>query len=864
MVDEVSPIVYKKMCILNFLTEEEKNKEKEIEPDEEEQEDDDLDENLVKVKPNKDFTKQILEHIKLNDPKLFYDNVSKQVIYVGKSGMKIFNKNCTVLKKHISLRLDSDRIFKIAIDKEIKYMLIFLKKGEQRIILIVSLKNGTVIQYITGNLHQLLGMFFIFNSQSLNIKKDKETYFSLVYQDKIYYYKITLPEKKDTLDKVEFIDQVSYPGYIKKYIYNQKYMILAVQRLDKDYLFDFYNLSLTKYYSQFFTFVLPNNENKVNSNTGDIKSNNEINDKKNDNTPVAPTFFNKVANFFNSGNVAKDNLKKEPIINNKENYKENHFLLDAIYRKIYFVYVNYDIGYVQFFKVKNLYNINKVYEIQFDSSHENTVQFIDNLILIHDFDTMTSRIIDIKCSASNKELFHKFPISSYEIIKNNDIKTAENLKQISNDLMNPSDKDIKDEHKEKKKDEKNEIKEEKNEIKEEKNEINEEKKEEKLNENNEKKVPNKISMLAYTNTSFYNKDLRLNGSMIQRAIHSIDDDSETIDTNSSILYFILYNIYFDTLIYYEYADSKFDALINLTRRKHSKEVIINGLYEMIKSNKDIKLIKQIFKCIVKQIVKNHLKSNNSIKLNEYTEKKSELLMNQLETFRDPSELPIPFQYTIFKKKDLINQMDIYNKLFNIIQNNSKYVKPEYAITIMLIFANELKLQKVPLHPQFNKILVSFLKKISNFFTANIYFQYFSFPYSLYMANFLIYDVGLNKEGKYSQEDRERATQHGLDMLKVLKKYNEIFKYYILNNQLSKAMIFYKKYKKYILPLKTIQEEDLLVKEMLLCNDGDEKEDEDEEKENSVVKKIEDFYQQEQDEQEERIIRQYSQNKPVKV
>ena len=44
---------------------------------------------------------------------------------------------------------------------------------------------------------------------------------------------------------------------------------------------------------------------------------------------------------------------------------------------------------------------------------------------------MTSRIIDIKCSAQNKELFHKFPISSYEIIKNNGIKTFENLKQIS-------------------------------------------------------------------------------------------------------------------------------------------------------------------------------------------------------------------------------------------------------------------------------------------------------------------------------------------------------------------------------------------------------------------------------------------------
>ena len=175
-------------------------------------------------------------------------------------------------------------------------------------------------------------MFFIFNSQSLNIKKDKETYFSLVYQDKIYYYKITIPDKKDTLDKVEFINQVSYPGYIKKYIYNQKYMILTVQRLDKELTFDFYNLSSPKYYSWFFPFKLPNN--KLNSNNGDNNDNEKNkNEKKHDNIPIAPTFLNKMSNFFNSGNVAKDNLKKEPIINNKENYKENHFLLDAIYRK---------------------------------------------------------------------------------------------------------------------------------------------------------------------------------------------------------------------------------------------------------------------------------------------------------------------------------------------------------------------------------------------------------------------------------------------------------------------------------------------------------------------------------------------------
>ena len=154
MVDEVSPIVYKKMNIQNFLTEEEKKIENETENEEEEQEDNDIEENLIKVKPSKDFSKKVLDFIKLNDPKLFYDMVSKQVIYIGKTGIKVFNKNVTVLKKKIPLVLNPEKIFSIAVDKENNYMLIFMKKGEQRIILIVSLLNGMVIQYITGNLHQ--------------------------------------------------------------------------------------------------------------------------------------------------------------------------------------------------------------------------------------------------------------------------------------------------------------------------------------------------------------------------------------------------------------------------------------------------------------------------------------------------------------------------------------------------------------------------------------------------------------------------------------------------------------------------------------------------------------------------------------
>ena len=129
----------------------------------------------------------------------------------------------------------------------------------------------------------------------------------------------------------------------------------------------------------------------------------------------------------------------------------------------------------------------------------------------------------------------------------------------------------------KKKKEEKEEKKEQIEIKEEKNdnilkeeEIKVEKEEKKEVENEIKKI-NKVSILAYTNTKFYDKDLLLNSYTIQRAIHSIDEYNNNIsDDKSPILYFLLYNIYFNTLIYYEYTDSKYEALVNLTRRKHSK------------------------------------------------------------------------------------------------------------------------------------------------------------------------------------------------------------------------------------------------------------------------------------------------------
>ena len=53
-------------------------------------------------------------------------------------------------------------------------------------------------------------------------------------------------------------------------------------------------------------------------------------------------------------------------------------------------------------------------------------------------------------------------------------------------------------------------------------------------------------------------------------------------------------------------------------------------------------------------------------------------------------------------------------------------------------------------------------------------------------------MGFSKDGNYTQEKREQGIKHELDILKRQNKFNEIFKYFNESNQLSKAMIFYKK------------------------------------------------------------------------
>jgi hypothetical protein len=172
--------------------------------------------------------------------------------------------------------------------------------------------------------------------------------------------------------------------------------------------------------------------------------------------------------------------------------------------------------------------------------------------------------------------------------------------------------------------------------------------------------------------------------------------------------------------------------------------------------------------------------------------KSKILLNQLEEYREPSELPIPFQYTILKKTDLINQIDIYYKLFKVFEFN-KNVKPDYIINVFLLFIDELRIQNVKIHPSANEILIMYLKKVKNLFLENIFYQYSSIPISEDLANYLIEDIVFNKEVYYDKEVKNECIQHAEDILIRLGKYEKIFCLFIRMNRLTEAVHLAKRY-----------------------------------------------------------------------
>lgn len=667
------------------------------------------------------FTKKGFEK-ETENQYLFYDEVSKKLVQISDGGIKIFNKSATNLKKDIRLQLNKESIYKIAVDKKLNYMLIFIEKNEERSLLIVNIQKEIVIQMLRGDLNNLLGMFFMFNTQTLSINERQNTYFTLVYKDRIHYFTIIKSDNDSFLDTVDLIDEVKYVVEIKKYIYNAKYMILCIQKEKDEEYFDFYNLNNVKYFSQSFVFFKDSGKEKPSG------------------------FFSFLFGSKKKLNEEEEN-PNEPIIAKKENYSQNHFFLEAIYKKLYFVYLNYEEGFIQFYHIKTLQEIKKIYEIQFENKNETTLQFLDNLILIHNIDKMETTVLDLKSQSEDKVLFPAFPISSFDIIKHNkgltdkmiDVKILPNPNQNSDDLLTVN-----------------------------------------LTYN----YIATVSMLTLTNRTFYMKKISVRGGVIEEK----SEDKKISNT--------LYDVYFDPMIYYDNCPEKGEALFNLAKRKNGKDVIIHGLYELLRSGKNTKLIKEVFDCIVKEIVKNRLMHNintGGIILTKERENKGQLLLRQLESYRDAHELAIPFRDIFLKKKDLIIQSDIYFRLFSAFKFDNE-IPPEYIVLNMIKFGEACNEKKIKLTVSYYNVMIMFLKKVKRMSKISSFFQFHSINDSVEMANFLIYHIGLSETRFEDRQMKSSCFQFGIDILIRLGKFSLVVDVLLRVGGVPQAITVIKKYR----------------------------------------------------------------------
>jgi hypothetical protein len=253
-----------------------------------------------------------------------------------------------------------------AVDKHLRYMLVIL---DNKMTLIINLRSEKVSDILHYDFSNILGMFFITNQSGSN-QVQEELKFCLVLSTKIVYFKICcFPNESIQEVKTVKINQTS------NYLYNSRFMILAIEKSEKH--FELFNLSNEKFYSKTHAFHLQNKT-----------------------IPKPNSSLTKFFGIFNKKNPKQESEKIDLV---KESiYKKTQYYLETIYKKLYFICLNYEDAEIQIYEIESLVLIKKVKGISFDSSQICTLQFVDNLILLHNFERCDTILIDLKAENPDK------------------------------------------------------------------------------------------------------------------------------------------------------------------------------------------------------------------------------------------------------------------------------------------------------------------------------------------------------------------------------------------------------------------------------------------------------------------------------
>ena len=331
-----------------------------------------------------------------NSGSLFYDKYSKRIIYFNFQNniILIYNRTKTSLKKKLNVFFNY-KVLNSCVDKKLTFLLILGNLSvKNKFIFVYCIDKETFLSQLKDDYSYLLNMFFI-----------DTNFFCLVFVNQIKFYICDLIS--DEIRQIKLLDYNKY--LINNFFFVRQYSILLIHRGDN--AFDMYSLR--------------KNEIEL------IKSFNEVFNTRS-------VMFKSRTHFFSNLFSSKSDLKtkKIEIMNNYTNkygniYKTSQFFLEFIYSNLYFILLSYEDNAIFMMKIKNINKFpkeeegNKVIKLEYRTHNNNsTIQFLDNLLFVHNFSTDNTIIFDIElkdkakivCSAKNilknfhNESFYKLRI----------------------------------------------------------------------------------------------------------------------------------------------------------------------------------------------------------------------------------------------------------------------------------------------------------------------------------------------------------------------------------------------------------------------------------------------------------------------
>lgn len=280
-----------------------------------------------------------------------------------------------------------------------KYLLLCVNQFGHIIIIVVNLKERKIMQIIKGNMIGILGMFFI-----------NEYHFCVVFNKHFNIFKIQKCLEKETnsiFDTISMIQNIKYEKdkIFDFFIFNKKFSVMCL--ISEKHLnnFTFYHLDNEQLMNKGSDMEIPAYIISKTINT--IKQNNQDN-----NEHQSFSIFNVFKNKKENEQIKENSSFFENNENVIKNFNSFQIFFENLYSKLYLIILNLNEGKITLFRIFNLSYFELKYEIKLlleDHDIKGTLQFVDNLILFHNFTKKITSIYDVKIKNKEKSLLLTFP-----------------------------------------------------------------------------------------------------------------------------------------------------------------------------------------------------------------------------------------------------------------------------------------------------------------------------------------------------------------------------------------------------------------------------------------------------------------------